>query len=365
MNQVVLDVGGGTAVLVRDGEFLQHQVAIDPTDRPLYDLLAGWLTGPAGRVVVLSRDGRPVEQELIHYAMASLGTVTHVPRLPAIAAAVAGLGGREGVHLVCDAGDVALVLGLVEVLDGRVRVVQMEEHPDLGRLTFADALPSTVNGSEVLASRRLGPALRAARGQAAFRDTEIVPGVEAGLLLDCFQPFEERLRARVGSLLVEELAETVLTGAFSSFPLLPEALGVADPLTIGPEAVARGALFLAEGRFSLDEPEPVLVTLPLYRIHDGALEESLVPLPYGPGAFASFEGRPLLLSQGTSARDGAVPLPAALDLEVRGAARQVGVMGLPPGDYQVGLRISAQGATALLFSAEPTDPIVIPLEVPA
>lgn len=358
----VIDLGAGLGTVQRGGELVQYPVSAD----------LSWLAGVPTLVVVVPDEGHAglARLERLHRSVVSQTSPTYVSRPVALAAAAAGRISTTGAFLVCDAGQDAMTLAVVDVEDRQISLSHSEIVPGLGARAFArtvaEALGTDARILDLFTTNaaRLATVLPAARKQEIFRDAPVfeVAGhpVDAGFLLDCFAPFEALLRSRVP----EPVKAVVLTGVFSTFPLLADALGGAKLLRPGPHAPTHGGLFVADGRFTERVPDRPVTVLPIHRRLNGRLEEVAVPLPSGPGAFAELSGAPLRLAIGGAT--GTLQLGGSLDLEVGEVPSSLDVGGLPFGAYRVGLRVAGRGAAALAFSTDDhNDPIFIPLEAMA
>ncbi|WP_106402253.1 hypothetical protein [Actinocorallia populi] len=367
---LVLDLDEFTATLVRSGVPEVHRLPPG--------LRLDGLAVPGCRFVVLLPDSGDELgwQEAAHRVVAPFGRPVYADRLTAVAAA-AGAGGISGAFPVCDLAAGGLHAGFAEVAENRIRVDHRIREPELGWASFVGAVVRALPGRSGPAvhraladgGERLAVTLRLAREDAAYGDTPAVwvegQAVPAGLLLDCLTPYAQRLRSALAELRVPA-AEPVLAGEFVGFPLLREFVfdvsgekpGAFSP---GPHAAAHGAVQLASGRFTRQEPLPLPLKLPLHRVRNGLLEEANIPIPVGPGEFASLGERPLRLGAGP----GDVPLGdrAELVLEAADGVRRLDLSALPAGSYEVGLRVSRRlGAVLALRAGDGATPVFIPLE---
>ncbi|MEU7830557.1 hypothetical protein [Nonomuraea sp. NPDC049129] len=359
---MVLDTDGGRTEASGES-FTVRPVPEATGSRALDDALRP----PAhGRIVLLTGGMGVIEEELLHRALVPLGPVHPVPRTAAAVSAIIGPGTAEGPRLVCDAGERGFTVVLADAGDGLIRPVSVMNEPKLGRWAFVEAV-TAAGAPETRAE--MGRALRQPGGRLAtviqqamrhdfVRDEAVAAGVTAGLVLDTFTAFAERIKTLLPSC---PGAEILLIGGFADFPLVRQAIADAagrEPRTLDVVAIARGACDVAEGRTRVAAMPHEQVALPLHRTRAGLLEEIAVPLPTGLGEFAQLDDGPLVLSNGGTPT--AKPaLPDRLPLVVAGERCRVSLAGLPPGQYRVGVRGAPIG---LLFDNEAADPILIPVE---
>ncbi|PRX66975.1 hypothetical protein B0I32_105415 [Nonomuraea fuscirosea] len=358
---MVLDTDGGRTEA--DGESITVRPASEATGaRALPDAPGS----PAHERIVLLTGGMGViEEELLHRALVPLGPVHAVPRMAAAIAAVIRPGGAESTWLVCDAGENAFTVALADAHDGLIRPVSVVTEPRLGRWAFVEAV-TAATGAETGAEMgralreggvRLAAVIRQAMRHDYVRDEAVVAGATAGLVLDTFTAFAERIKALLPSC---PGAEIILIGGFADFPPVRQAIAdgaCREPRTLDVAAIARGACDVAEGRISVAATHEQ-VALPLHRTRAGLLEEVAVPVPAGLGQFAQLDDRPLVLSNRGTLVAGPT-LPERLPLLVGDERCRAGLAGLPPGDYRVGVRGAPIG---LLLDREAADPILIPVE---
>lgn len=333
--------------------------------------LGGLVTPGCGIAVLLPDAGDELRlQEVVHPAVAPYGTAVYSSRLAALAAA-AGAQGLSGPVLVCDLTPNGLYAGVAEVAEGRVQVDHRIHEPGLGWAAFTEAVARALPGPDgpsvaralSQGGERLAVTLDLARNDTAYADTPAVwvedHPVGAGLLLECFAPYARRVRAALDEARAMA-AQRALAGEFAVFSALGGPL-FDKSLPLGPHAAAQGAVHLASGRFAEPAPAPIPLTLPLHRIKDGLLEELSVPIPCGPGRFASLQGGPLRL--GTGPDDVPWAERAGLVLETAAGERRLDLAALPPGSYQVGARVSRRHGTVLAFRAGGESvPVFVPLE---
>jgi hypothetical protein len=293
-------------------------------------------------------------------------------------------------YLVCDVGGTGIRAGMFAVSAGTVRVEAVHAEPGGGWHEFdakiRAALPSgeaarlPAAWSELAAPTeetrvRADMVLRdAASGDddaletRAYRITgsDSVPvNLKAGVLIDAFEPAQRRLRAAITAVRRGTLPDRiVLAGGLSWFPLAEHGAASAaglgtgsatraagQPVLVGTEAAARGALLFARGAAHLVPPdglEPVKV--PTHRFRDGLLEEVPVTLPWTE-SFADFPGGPLTVDK------------PELQVTLGGRPRLAMLPGLVPGPHLIGLRHAWPGPGVLVVrSAIGDGPVhVVPL----
>lgn len=272
---------------------------------------------------------------------------------------VVGGGMRAGLRLVVDAGYGALRAGVVEIGPAGPVSVAAVTLSELGGHAYLAAVAAKlpVQAREALPEAVAAGGLRLAATLAhpGLRDTPAVTAagvpVSTGVLLDAFAPYAERVRAAIARLVPAGVAEVLLTGDFAGFPPLPSLVedAAGAPLRVlAPDAAARGALLIADGRVTEPAVHARPIELRVHRIAGGRLEVRAVPLPAGPGRFAVLDGEPLHVTTG-----------ASLDLT---GARPVVV---PAGSYELGVRVLRHGAHVLALRAPGgPDPLFVPLEPP-
>jgi hypothetical protein len=201
----------------------------------------------------------------------------------------------------------------------------------------------------------------------------------AGEVMRCFSPVREAIRETVGRLVARhpDAAQSppflAIAGGFGAFPMvgdvvldaLPSAWRRTAPVVVGEDAVARGALLLAEGRADASAPYPHTLRLPVRRLHGGHLETVRVEVAEA-GAPA-----PMLAEEDGEAVVVEV-LPShglRLTVEVlehgRGEYRTLALtqISLPAGHFQVGLWPARTGFGALVLRpVTGGEPVVCPLE---
>jgi molecular chaperone DnaK (HSP70) len=341
-----------------------------------------------------------------------------VPQSAAAAAALASSRAEPTtaeVALVCDVGahTVTATLCLLEGGTGRVLDVETSRAPVSGRAGAAfdaravHAARERPHGevapehpaaeAELLAAlqaakhhqrRRAALILQRAKGVRRYRDAPVYllhgRGVRYALTADeamrCFAPVADAIRETVGSLLGrrprerDELAVVAVVGGFGAFPLvqetvldtLPEAITARIPaaMLLGADAVARGALLLAEGSAGMPEAARRSVTLPVYRIRRGRLEAGRVPLT------RAGEPAPMLLERDAGplaievlpSHD--LTLPVDVREDGRGPERPLALppVALPAGHYHVGFWPARRGFGVIVFRpVGGGDPFVCPL----
>jgi hypothetical protein len=217
--------------------------------------------------------------------------------------------------------------------------------------------------------RRARTVLDRALGDPAFRDARAyrlgsLHELTAGQVIDCFEPTALRLRECAGSVLNGRDARVaVLTGGLAWLPLaarLLRDLTGAEPVILGADAAARGALLLADepGIAHEDQPQPP-VSLPMNQIRYGLLAETSRPLPWT-WSFAP-EDEPFRIEE------------PRLTVDISGRRVDLPVPGLATGSYQIGVRPGWSGAGVLVVRATsghggipPGDAVhVLSLDIPA
>lgn len=276
----------------------------------------------------------------------------------------------QGRYVVCDVGGTGVRAALCES-DGRtVRQVAVHDVPGGGWRDF-DAEVRTVLGvasglagwgesaqAQEKRARRIFdqiknvPDFKGARVYSLAGDDGTSYELTAGQAERCFAPTRERIRAAMAAVLAgARPTAAVLFGGLSWFPLaadtLTEATGL-DPIVLGSDAAARGALVYAAAPNRLPA-----VSLPVHQIRNGLLEEDRVQLPWE-AQFAPADDEPLTL-------DG-----PGLILDIGGRRVEVDVPGLVPGVYRIGVRTSWSGSALLVLRAEQSGPDhvhVVPLDL--
>jgi hypothetical protein len=215
--------------------------------------------------------------------------------------------------------------------------------------------------------RRARIVLDRALDDPAFRDARAyrlgsLHELTAGQVIDCFEPTALRLRECAGSVLNGRDARVaVLTGGLAWLPLaarLLRDLTGAEPVILGADAAARGALLLADEPGIAPEHQPQ-VSLPMSQIRYGLLAETSRPLPWT-WSFAP-EDEPFRIEE------------PRLTLDIGGRRVDLPVPGLANGAYQIGVRPGWSGAGVLVVRASsshggipPGDAVhVLSLDIPA
>jgi hypothetical protein len=281
----------------------------------------------------------------------------------AAASAFAAADRGAGRYLVADLGGTGIRAGLFSVSDGSVQIEAVHAEAGGGWRDFdaavRAALPSG-QSSELPATwyEQASSAEKAARavmvldealsGDDDALDTRVyrIAGPNGDIaitgraVIDSFAPAERSLETAIAAVrAVGSPEHLVLTGGFSWLPLAARraasAVG-AEPLTLGPDAAARGALLFAGKEAALAPPagrEPV--TIPVHRFRDGLLEGDDVRLPWNE-PFAVFPAGALTVgSDELQVSFGGRPMIARLP-------------GLAPGPHQIGLRAAWPGPGVLV-----------------
>jgi hypothetical protein len=230
-------------------------------------------------------------------------------------------------------------------------------------------LPADWHLTAMEQDRRARMVLDRAMGDPGYRDALVYTldsshKLTAGQVIDCFGLTAQRLRECAGSVLDGARPRVaVLTGGLAWLPLAAQALGdVAgvEPVVLGADAAARGALLLASARDSgpPDGPPARLpaVSLPMNEVRDGELAETSVPLPWT-WSFGPEDDGPLLITE------------QKLTLDIGGRRITLPAPGLAGGPYRIGLRPGWSGVGVLVLRASPghgavprNDVHVLPLE---
>jgi hypothetical protein len=195
----------------------------------------------------------------------------------------------------------------------------------------------------------------------AFQEHELT----AGQVIDCFGPTAQRVRECAEAVLDGGKPRVaVLTGGLAWLPLAVAVLrdvAGAEPVILGVDAAARGALLLASARDGgqADGPRTRLppVSLPMNEVRDGVLAEASLPLPWT-WSFGPEGDGPLLITE------------QRLTLDIDGRRITLPAPGLASGPYRIGLRPGWSGTGALVLRASPPcagtvardDVHVLPLE---
>jgi hypothetical protein len=347
-------------------------------------------TGPAGSVTLAVPDqwlkgtaeGGRRQEELRHVAEDELGlrAVSWTGQLAAVAALTASQRGRAdaGLYLVCDIGGRGVRAAACEVAGRSVRQRAVRAATSGGWQDFEAAVHATLGGAvpglaadwyltAMEQDRRSRMVLDRAVGDPEFRDARAYTlggfhELTAGQVIDCFGPTAQRVRECAGSVLAgEKPLVAVLTGGLAWLPLaarvLREVAGT-EPVILGPDAAARGALLLATG--PPGEPEDLglpPVSLPVNEVRDGLLAEASLPLPWT-GSFAPEGDGSLVITE------------QSLTLDIGGRRVTLPVPGLVAGSYRIGARPGWSGTGLLVLRANPPrggtvprdDVHVVPLE---
>lgn len=332
-----------------------------------------WLDGGA--------DGARCQEELRHIAEDEFGltAVTWAGQL-ASAAALAASGapargatpglpgppsGPPGRYLVGDVGGAGVRVALCAVEGRTVRQVAVYDEPGGGWRDFDAAVRAAAGADSgldgwdesamaqekrarlVFERARTAPEFRGARAY-SLTGADGTFELTAGQAMDCFAPAAERIRA--GAEAVGGTGTTdggsptaaVLVGGLGWFPLAAVALADAvgrDPVVLGPDAVARGALLIAAGSFSAAPRGLPTVSLPMHQVRDGLLEQADIRLPWE-AQFASADGEPLTLAG------------PEITLDIGGRRTELEVPGLTAGEYRVGVRPSWSGSAVIVLRAD-------------
>jgi hypothetical protein len=364
-----------------------------------------WLDGTAS--------GGRRQEDVRHLAEDELGlrAVTWAGQLAAAAAVTASQGepAEPGTYLVCDIGGRGVRAASCEVtgravrqravrvavgggwrdFDAAVRLAlgggaetepavaqradpeQTVARPAIGRPERPGGpagLPGDWHSAAERQDRRAKVVLARALADPAFRDARAYTlgsfhELTAGQVIDCFEPAARRLRECATAVLSGHKPRvTVLTGGLAWLPLaaglLRDMTGT-DPVILGADAAARGALLLA------GEPDIGLahkqhpVSLPMNQVRDGMLAEASQPLPWTwsfPPGGESFQIEEPLLTLDISGQRVTLPVP-----------------GLASGRYRIGVRPGWSGDGVLVVRASPgygvtlpsADVHVLPLDIPA
>lgn len=301
------------------------------------------------------------QEEFRHVAEDEFGlpVVSWAGQLASVAVLAASQRGfsAPGRYLVCDAGGTGVRVAVCEI-DGRtVRQVAVHDAPGGGWQDFDRAVRAELGAgpgidgwheSALAQDRRArlvfgrvktAPEFRGARVY-SLADGDSTHELTAGQAADCFEPTAERIRAGMETVLCGgQPVVAVLTGGLSWFPLaaavLADAAGT-QPVVLGPDAAARGALLFATGRARTDPPRLPSVSLPMHQIRNGLLEEVSVRLPWE-AQFAPAGDEPIVLSG------------PELILDINGRHAVIPVPGLVAGEYRVGVRPSWSGSAVLVL----------------
>lgn len=212
------------------------------------------------------------------------GSVSFVPR------AVAAMASRpvrdRQIVFTCDVGAYGVTATLSEVDSRAVRALDVETRPGGGatfeRAAVADqvsALPTlraAVAGQRRRATLVLDRAARSARWQQTpvFDDLTLT----AAELLSCFAPVAEAIRSCAGALMARcpSVSAVYLFGGLAGLPSVGTALAevVDGAILLEPEAVALGALRIAQGQLTMAEDT---VMFPAHRVLNGRLVADMVP----------------------------------------------------------------------------------------
>lgn len=209
------------------------------------------------------------------------GSVSFVPRaLAAVASRPVG----ETVF-TCDVGAHGVTATLSKVDDGIVRTVDVETRAEGGsvferavtdRGVALPALRAAVAGQGRRATLVLDRAARLARWQR----TPVFEGLTltAAELLACFAPVAEAIRSCAGTLKARcpSVTAVYLFGDLARLPSVGTVLAevVDRPTLLDPEAVALGALRIAQGQLTMAEDT---VMFPAHRVLSGRLVADMVP----------------------------------------------------------------------------------------
>ncbi|RKS79642.1 hypothetical protein BZB76_1117 [Actinomadura pelletieri DSM 43383] len=353
----VLDLDETTLTLV-DGDDRAYR---RPSDPP----------GPFDRpVIVVSAPHGPgaAELESLHrvapYGVRGTGRYT-------VCAAAAARRGLTGTLAICDITWSAARVARAETRDAEITVGPHRDLAGLGGGSFVAGLTTDPAQRAALREALTGDPdfLLEACDQAVqdpmFRDVPLMttsdPTITVGRLLDALPTYLAALTPLVADL--GSTDHTVLTGAFTAFPLLTRALADAAgrPPLVLPDAVLEGALLLAEGTYTEPDAPRANVRIPLHRHRAGLLEERLVALPYGVGEYALLDGADLHITKGGTG-DG-LPITNELPLEVDGVQLNVNVAHLPTGNYRLGVRTDRDRPPLLVATSadDDTEPRFIPL----
>lgn len=311
-----------------------------------------WLNGTAegGRRQEALR--RVAEDEL------GLRRVAWAGQLAAVAAVAASGRGfaQSGTYLVCDVGGRGVRMATCEVSGRAVRQRSVHVAVGGGWRDFDSGVRAALgvpNGPGLARwhltamdqERRARMVLDRAMGDPGFRDARAYTldgylEVSAGQLMDCFAPTGDRIREGVAAVLggVAPVA-VALTGGLAWFPLagrvLGDVTGVA-PDVLGPDAVARGALLIADEQASIAPHGLPPVSLPMHQVRNGLLEELSTPLPWT-WSFAREGDESFVIDE------------PGLALDI--GSRRVGlaVAGLASGQYRIGVRPGWSGTGVLVL----------------
>ncbi len=393
---------GGTVVVraLPDGaSLLDARTGDRPAARPRADIPAGLLGAVEGDFVAAVPDswldgsvGGAVAAETMRDVLAA--ELERPPRrlVPHSLAAVAAVGDREPV-LVCDVG----AHTLSATLAGGDRSVDTESAGGplaeragagfaarvLGELASEPPAWRALATAQERAGRRAALVLARAFTHARYHEAPVyrlgVGGGErvltAGEVLSAFAPVRDAIAGMLARLLARhpeaagERPRLAIAGGFAAFGLVRDALldalpwSAEPPLVLGPGAVARGALALAED--PAREPYPHALALPLHRLRRGRLESVRMPL--------ADAGEPLPLAVQAGGEPLIVEVAATHGLRLAVEARERGRgdfrplalprMSLPPGRYGVGLLPARTGfGTLVLRPQGGGEPVICPLE---
>jgi hypothetical protein len=342
-----------------------------------------WLSG--------DKVGAAIQEDVRHECedVARTGQVSWTGQLAAASAFAAATYG-PGRYLVCDVGGTGVRAGACTVSGATVHVDATHSEQGGGWRDFDTqiraglALPSTwykqarrgpdAESAAVILEDALNSGLRDDRETSVYSITA-APGagddLQAGLLIDSFEPTARRLRTAIAAVLggarLSPPDHIVLTGGLGWFPLAARTAAIAAgtatagvstmggtpgdaAIVAGTDAAARGALLVARGDVSLAPPTVrEEVTVPVNLIRDGLIEGENVTLPWTE-SFAGFPGGELTVDR------------EELQLTVGGRPHVARLAGLVPGSHRVGLRAAWTGPGVLVV--RPTDggtPHIVPL----